>query len=538
MRLVINMREPTPPQSSSRQALCEDPGSLNCCSFDRFIIDFMSCLPLSYAEYFVDDTSTSGAGSLGGLMAGGDDETFSSSRQNKLVRLLRLFRLLKLLRLVRIKRILDRWEEEMYGVRALRVGKLVFTVFACSHWVACGWHFVGDTGPRLGADGVSTIQGWASEMFPDRLLSGSICVQDCNFASRYFTSFFWAQMSTLMVDTTSAVPDSTPELWEEKLVYMISFSLGTLVISIIIGQVSDMIAHANPGEKHRNDTIGMIHGMLHERQISAQLTRRVRAHFQTLYKVKGTTLDIYRDVLALMPRSLGEELATELGFLDNMSTGRRGILAKVSLFSQLESRELMMIASRLAYVRTQMHSNASSKSGISVESNIDLASDHSGVGLNGAGKHSFVMKQGERDDRMFVIVEGMIRVVRSDTDAGTWEDLGQLNLGRLHEGDFMGELAVLLEEAPGLPYKRLRSAFAITGTCVLCTLSFKDVQQLRALSPAIDGAVRDAASTVCANRPSLVKGASASEDAALHGDRDARLDRLERKMDHLLSLMS
>ena len=77
----------------------------------------MSCLPLSYADYFFVQT--------------GDIERSN----NKLVRLLRAFRLLKLLRLVRIKRILDRWEEEMYGKRTLRVGKLIFAIIVASHWV-------------------------------------------------------------------------------------------------------------------------------------------------------------------------------------------------------------------------------------------------------------------------------------------------------------------------------------------------------------------------------------------------------------------
>jgi hypothetical protein len=92
------------------------------CTLDsRFTIDFASCLPLSYLEYF---------------------SSADASADNKAVRMLRLFRLLKLLRLVRLKRILDRWEEEMYGNKSLRIGKLVFAVVATSHWLSCGWHFV------------------------------------------------------------------------------------------------------------------------------------------------------------------------------------------------------------------------------------------------------------------------------------------------------------------------------------------------------------------------------------------------------------
>ena len=38
-------------------------------------------------------------------------------------------------------------------------------------------------------------------------------------------------------------------------------------------------------------------------------------------------------------------------------------------------------------------------------------------------------------------------------------------LGKLHELDFFGELAVLLQERPGVPFRRGRSAYAITSTC-------------------------------------------------------------------------
>ena len=43
--------------------------------------------------------------------------------------------------------------------------------------------------------------------------------------------------------------------------------------------------------------------------ISAALTRRVRNHFSTVYKFRGTTLDLYDDVIALMSPALGEKVS-------------------------------------------------------------------------------------------------------------------------------------------------------------------------------------------------------------------------------------
>jgi hypothetical protein len=39
-----------------------------------------------------------------------------------------------------------------------------------------------------------------------------------------------------------------PSSVDEKLAYMISFLVGVFLMATIIGQVSDMIAHANPGD--------------------------------------------------------------------------------------------------------------------------------------------------------------------------------------------------------------------------------------------------------------------------------------------------
>ena len=110
----------------------------------------------------------------------------------KIVRLVRAFRLLKLLRLVRIKRILDRWEEEMYGRRALRVGKIVFLVGVASHWICCGWFFVGDTTPRNVTDyGGTIVQGWASEYYPKELRGGHAEAgpEFATYTEMYFTAW-------------------------------------------------------------------------------------------------------------------------------------------------------------------------------------------------------------------------------------------------------------------------------------------------------------------------------------------------------------
>ena len=214
----------------------------------------------------------------------------SEGNKNRMVRMLRLFRLLKLLRLVRIKRILDRWEEEMYGARALRIGKLVFIVLASSHWISCGWYFTGNS-EGMELDGTISTKGWVKDKFPEG--TDSIA-----YGTLYFCSYIWSSMAVLMVGTNDE--HMTPHTANEKLMYCISYMVGAFVMSVIIGQVSDMIAHANPGDKARGDAIGLVHGFLHERNVSPFLTRRIRKYVSDMYSLRGTTDNIY-DLMKMIP---------------------------------------------------------------------------------------------------------------------------------------------------------------------------------------------------------------------------------------------
>jgi hypothetical protein len=218
--------------------------------------DFVSCLPVGYLEYMMDDQETAGS-------------------NNKSARLLRLFRLLKLLRLVRIKRIMERWEEELYGNRSIRIGKLIFLIAISSHWSCCGWFFSGDgsDGPPDGRD-----DGWVQRRFNTS--------EPADFTDQYFAAFFWSAMAIVKVGL--ADPIYRPDQDAEKFMTLISFFLGLAITSVIIGQVSDMIAHNNPAEKVRTDQIGIIHGFLHEKKIAPWLTRKIRGHFSNLYAERGT----------------------------------------------------------------------------------------------------------------------------------------------------------------------------------------------------------------------------------------------------------
>ena len=72
----------------------------------------------------------------------------------------------------------------MYSNRGIRFAKLAVVIFVASHWACCGWFFAGDVGVVPGADGVSTVNGWASAKFNDTSV--------INKATMYFQSYLFA----------------------------------------------------------------------------------------------------------------------------------------------------------------------------------------------------------------------------------------------------------------------------------------------------------------------------------------------------------
>ena len=85
---------------------------------------------------------------------------------------------------------------------------------------------------------------------------------------------------------------------------------------------------------------------------------------------------------------------------------------------------------------------------------------------------------------MWVITDGKVRVETTADEGGETIDLGTLGVT-----DFFGENAVLTEESPSVPLKRMRSVYAITQLVQTVALTYKDLCQLRLESETIDAAV-------------------------------------------------
>ena len=93
-----------------------------------FAIDFISCFPVQYVQYYFDATTPG---------------TAEAGSQLKIFKVLRLVRLSKMLRLARLKRILNKYENLTFVQEYANVLILIFVILLAAHFLACLWYVVG-----------------------------------------------------------------------------------------------------------------------------------------------------------------------------------------------------------------------------------------------------------------------------------------------------------------------------------------------------------------------------------------------------------
>jgi CRP-like cAMP-binding protein len=147
-----------------------------------------------------------------------------------------------------------------------------------------------------------------------------------------------------------------------------------------------------------------------------------------------------------------------------------------------------------------------------------------------AAEKTWIMREGTRGTEMWIIEKGEVQIERKVTG------LSSAAVGKLGPLDVFGEMAVLVQESPGVPLQRTRSACALTQSVFLLCLDYNDVRKLREGSVSIDWAVRRAVAAVRKNQPSLFKKHDHTVENAVGVGQ--KLDELGAKVDALMSDMA
>ena len=126
-----------------------------------FSVDFFSCLPVSYIEYFmVVSTEAVLVGSNGTVASVGSADNSGSNFKG--VKMLRLVRLSKMLRLARLQKILAKYGGDVNMQTYVSVGFTIFAIFFLVHLLTCFWYMIGSNYQDIESNG-NRILGWVEK---------------------------------------------------------------------------------------------------------------------------------------------------------------------------------------------------------------------------------------------------------------------------------------------------------------------------------------------------------------------------------------
>ena len=433
-----------------------------------FIIDLLTCLPISYVLMSIYGVDAAGEG-----------------KEVRLFKILRLLKLAKLLRVSRLISIIERHRVQLRSfLQAFGGFLLAFVIVVCTHIIACVWYYVGTieqpasivgTARTPGYDGwvyrsyglgcnehgehIEPVEHWSSSEGMSDLIDGTVCSTPSSL-SRYMTAMYWA----LVTISTVGYGDYTAHTDLEKIWSMFSMLFGALVFAAITGSLSARFTADKGSVQSYNTKMDEMRDFCSSNNLPGHLSQKIDAYYCEMWSARSVYND--KEVLDRLPWTLVKPVLEWL---------YEDIMASASLFTQL------MDSTRHPHGREVVADIA-----------LRLRKRCATVGL-------VVMQQGHFGDSMFFIKTGEVEVYRrftksdptqrrvlaagEDEHADDADDDKGERLGRLGPRGFFGEMGVMrvqCSRSDTSDAKSLRTRTVVAKTnCELLTLLRADLDELR-----------------------------------------------------------
>lgn len=207
------------------------------------------------------------------------------------LRVLRIMRTFRLLRLFKLKRILaeleDRINSEWISIMT-NIVKLILLLLMASHFIACGWYFIGDTGEELGGKNWIQAQG-----FYER-----------SIGYRYTTSLHWS-----LTQFTPASMDVQPHNAAERTFAIIILVFALVTFSSFLSSITSSMTQLRHMSEDSRKEFWMLRRYMREKFVSKQLAVRVQRYLE--YAVANQRSQVPESrvkVLDLLSEQLHNEL--------------------------------------------------------------------------------------------------------------------------------------------------------------------------------------------------------------------------------------
>lgn len=227
------------------------------------------------------------------------------------------------------------------------------------------------------------------------LVCGWLALRGANPDTDGWTNYLSSLYFCITTLTTVGFGDVTPANNAERMFVIGMMIFGVAVYGFAIGSVASLLTKINPARTHFRENMERLDAFMQYKSLPKHLRKRLTEYYTYLWEQRLGYDEA--SILASLPPSLKMEVSLHL---------KREIIEKVPLFNDAGDDFIKEIALEIKPV-------------------VYLPGD-------------FVVQAGERGDDMFFVSRGELEVLSKD---------GQTVLARLKDGDFFGEIALILRQS-------------------------------------------------------------------------------------------
>ena len=251
-----------------------------------FVIDFVSCLPVTYIAL------------IGQAIEGSDGG--GGSGATRIFKTLRLLRLAKLLRIARLKKLLTKYEDLFDANQYMGLALTLFVICFSAHLMACAWYSIGK-GQTIDGDGTIIMgwvrnpdgAGWSDDMLVAGCKEESGCV--ISYGRRYITAMFTS------FDCSYAFLNS------EYGFLMAAILITGFIYGALAGVISTLLMGLAAGDQEYTAKIQSLKAWMAARGLRKADRTKILAYYKAANK--GAKAFNEAEILAELPPALGGDIA-------------------------------------------------------------------------------------------------------------------------------------------------------------------------------------------------------------------------------------
>eukprot|EP00929_Paragymnodinium_shiwhaense_P053315 TRINITY_DN26678_c0_g3_i1.p1 TRINITY_DN26678_c0_g3~~TRINITY_DN26678_c0_g3_i1.p1 ORF type:complete len:947 (-),score=182.98 TRINITY_DN26678_c0_g3_i1:199-3039(-) len=290
------------------------------------------------------------------------------SKYGQLTKMTRMLRLARLLRLVKVSTSVSekaRMYLEVHPSMQFMMGviSVILLLVGVTHWTACGWYMVGS---RTVDPGVTT---WVESFVPA--------------GSDSSTEYLYAVHFALTTMTTVGYGDITAKNPGEVTYVIFLLLIASIVFPYIMGKVADLLFELNNEDRAMSEKMNVLGKYMKWRCVPPRLFRAIRCHLQFLWETSKGFEEYEDDIMTQLPPVLRKELAYHIF---------GNVLRSVPFFAWM------------------LECDACLKDLSNLIDNLILS------------RGDFVIRTGDPNDAIYVLVKGTVRVSLNDGGIDLLED--------------------------------------------------------------------------------------------------------------------